>query len=73
MRAPYSLTEDGFEIHFGVNYVGPFLLTKLLLPSMLRTAHPRVVNVTSYAHQDSDIRWDDVGFCNGKEYDPVKA
>ncbi len=39
-----GLTEDGFELAFGVNYVGHYLLTRLLLPA-LRDA--RVVHVTS--------------------------
>ena len=73
MRCPYGVTQDGFETQFGVNYVGPFLLTKLLLPTMLKTSHPRVVNVASYVHQQSDIRWDDIGFSEGKEYDPILA
>ena len=71
MRCPYGVTEDGFETQFGVNYVGPFLLTKLLLPTMLKTSHPRVVNLSSYVQ--SDIRWDDIGFSQGKAYDPVEA
>ena len=32
------MTDDGFEAHLGTNYLGPFLLSLLLLPIMLRTA-----------------------------------
>lgn len=43
---PHHLTEDGFQLLFQVNYLGPFLLTHLLLPS-LRESKGRVVNVAS--------------------------
>ncbi|KAI1767966.1 NAD(P)-binding protein [Hypoxylon sp. FL1150] len=51
-----GLTREGFEIHLGLNYLGHALLSRLLLPTMLRTAqqHPnadlRVVVVSSEGH-----------------------
>ncbi|MBR4755562.1 MAG: SDR family NAD(P)-dependent oxidoreductase [Bacteroidales bacterium] len=41
----YSLTSDGLENTFAVNYFGPVLLTRLLLPKMLKDA--RIVNMVS--------------------------
>jgi NAD(P)-dependent dehydrogenase (short-subunit alcohol dehydrogenase family) len=45
-----DLTQQGFEAAFGVNHLGHFLLTQLLLPSLLQTPGARVVNVSSKAH-----------------------
>lgn len=43
-------TVDGFELAFGVNHVGPFLWTRLLLPKVLESKDGRVINVSSKAH-----------------------
>jgi NAD(P)-dependent dehydrogenase (short-subunit alcohol dehydrogenase family) len=43
-------TEDTFELQFGTNHLGHFVLTGLLLPSLLAAEHPRVVTVSSVAH-----------------------
>lgn len=52
---PYSKTKEGYEIQFGTNHVGHALFTKLLLPTLLKTAEEpgadvRVVNVSSAGH-----------------------
>ena len=45
-----GLTADGFEICFGVNHLGPYLFTRLLLPILLKQKSPKVVCVASKAH-----------------------
>jgi NAD(P)-dependent dehydrogenase (short-subunit alcohol dehydrogenase family) len=45
-----GMTKDGFEMTFGVNHLGPFLFTMLLLPRLKQAAPARVVNVASTAH-----------------------
>jgi retinol dehydrogenase 12 len=45
-----GMTESGFELAFGTNYVGPFLLTGLLLDRLRESAPARVVNVASVGH-----------------------
>jgi NAD(P)-dependent dehydrogenase (short-subunit alcohol dehydrogenase family) len=56
-----GLTIDGFEMTFGVNHIGPFLLTQLLMPHLIAAAPARVVTVASRAHKrTSGIHWEDV-------------
>ena len=55
MAVPPGLTKEGFEIQFGTNHVGHALLTKLLMPLLLKTAAQpgsdvRIINVSSGAH-----------------------
>jgi dehydrogenase/reductase SDR family protein 13 len=45
-----GLTDSGFEMAFGTNYVGPYLLTDLLLEKLRASAPARIVNVASEAH-----------------------
>ncbi|KAJ3352932.1 hypothetical protein HDU91_005939 [Kappamyces sp. JEL0680] len=51
MAPPFQLTKDGIESQFGTNHVGHFLLTRELLPALLKAPCPRIVNVSSYAYE----------------------
>jgi len=42
-----AVTADGFELMFATNYLGPFLLTRLLIPKLQAAAPARVINVTA--------------------------
>jgi dehydrogenase/reductase SDR family protein 13 len=48
-----GMTDSGFELAFGTNYVGPFLLTGLLLERLRESAPARIVNVSSVGHYRS--------------------
>lgn len=48
-----GMTTSGFELAFGTNYVGPFLLTSLLLDRLRESAPARIVNVASVAHYNA--------------------
>jgi NAD(P)-dependent dehydrogenase (short-subunit alcohol dehydrogenase family) len=53
-------TRDGFELQFGTNHLGHFALTGLLLPGLLTRPGARVVTVSSLAHEQGRIRFDDL-------------
>jgi NAD(P)-dependent dehydrogenase (short-subunit alcohol dehydrogenase family) len=54
------LTVDGFETQLGVNFLGHFLLTALLLPLLMKAEAPRVVQISSIAHRRGKIALDDL-------------
>ena len=64
-EASRSWSRDGYELRFAVNYLAPFLLTRLLLPLVQRSAPSRIVNVASAGQ--SPIRFDDVMLERGYE------
>jgi NAD(P)-dependent dehydrogenase (short-subunit alcohol dehydrogenase family) len=55
-----AATEDGLESTFAVNYLGPFLLTSLLLDILKASAPSRIVNVTSDAHNGANLNFEDL-------------
>ncbi|XP_019624332.1 PREDICTED: retinol dehydrogenase 13-like, partial [Branchiostoma belcheri] len=71
MTCPQWKTEDGFEMQFGTNHLGHFLLTNLLLDKLKNSAPSRVVNVASSAHYGGHIHFDDINL--EKSYGPIKA
>ncbi len=56
-----GMTASGFELAFGTNYVGPFLLTALLVDRLRESAPARIVNVSSVGHYRAPgIDWEAV-------------
>ena len=55
MAVPYATTVEGFESQMGTNHLGHALLTAKLLPNLLKAPAPRVVTVTSFAHQGGNL------------------
>ncbi len=60
-----AITEDGFELTMAVNHFAPYLLTRLVGPSVSKAPAGRIVTVSSMAHQSGDIDLDDLMFENG--------
>jgi len=65
MAPPRRLTADGFESQFGVNHLGHFALTGLLLDRLLAAPAPRVVTLSSQGHRIGKIRFDDLQWEHG--------
>ncbi|MDJ0865942.1 MAG: oxidoreductase [Myxococcota bacterium] len=62
MIPPASKTKQGYELQLGVNHIGHFALTGLLLDLLLATDGARVVNVSSTAHRVGRMNFDDLDF-----------
>jgi NAD(P)-dependent dehydrogenase (short-subunit alcohol dehydrogenase family) len=67
MNTPKGTTADGFEMQLGVNHLGHYLLTELLLPVLMSTPGARVVNLSSCFHdqamgKEGRIDFDDLMF-----------
>lgn len=72
MYPPYGLTEDGFELQFGINHLGHFALTGLLLDMMRNVPGSRVVTVSSIGHRvGADIHFSDLQW--SQKYKPTSA
>jgi NAD(P)-dependent dehydrogenase (short-subunit alcohol dehydrogenase family) len=60
MMPPYGVTADGFELQFGVNHLGHFALTGLLLDRLAGVPGARVVTVSSINHRQGRVNFDDL-------------
>ncbi|RAP74609.1 SDR family oxidoreductase [Paenibacillus montanisoli] len=58
-------TADGFERQLGVNHLGHYLLTGLLLPLLRQSKAARIINVSSGAHKIGSMNYDDPGMKKG--------
>ena len=70
MQTPELQTADGFEMQFGTNHLGHFLWTGLLI-DLVEAAAGRVVTLSSIAHLNGRIDFDDLMGRNG--YSPTRA
>ncbi len=65
MACPEGRTADGFEMQFGTNHLGHFLLTALLFPAIMAGERPRIVNLSSAGHTICDVNLDDINVEGG--------
>ena len=67
---PPSKTSEGYELQFGVNFLGHFALTGLLYPLLLATQGSRIITVSSNGYQNAAIDFDNLK--SEKEYSPLR-
>ena len=68
----HTITDDGFEMTYQVNHLAPFLMTRYLLPAILRAPQPRVITLSSIGHtMIEDMQWDDLQI--SEDYSPFRA
>lgn len=60
----FKLNPDGVELNFATNHLAPFLLTNLLLDSLKKSSQSRIINVTSAAHKNFKLNFDDIELKN---------
>lgn len=73
MTTPYFLTKDGLEAQMGTNHFGHFALTGQLFDLIKKTPKSRVVNVSSMAHKQGKMDFDNLLYENGKDYSSLKS
>lgn len=70
MLPPASKTDDGFELQFGVNFIGHFALTGHLYPLLKQTKDARIVTLSSMAYLHGKIDFDNLRSENS--YEPMR-
>jgi NAD(P)-dependent dehydrogenase (short-subunit alcohol dehydrogenase family) len=70
MMPPHTLTEQGYELQFGVNHLAHFALTLMLFNTLLESEDPRVVTVSSGLHHRGRIHFQDLH--GNLDYGPTK-
>lgn len=62
MACPLGHTADGFEMQFGTNHLGHFVLTSHLMPLIEAGTNRRIVNLSSRGHHIAPVDFDDIHF-----------
>lgn len=75
MHPPYGTTEDGFELQLGINHLGHFALTNLLLDELIKSGSQdrcsRIITLSSGLHLQGTMNFDDLN--SKKYYSPFEA
>lgn len=68
----HTKTKDGFESMIGVNHLGHFLLTNLLLDMLKKSNQARIINVASGAYKAGTLDYNDMHF-NNRSFNVIKG
>ncbi|HRW06154.1 MAG TPA: oxidoreductase, partial [Caldilineaceae bacterium] len=69
----YNTTAEGFELCVGVNHLGHFALTGLLIDALEKSTAARVVSVSSIGHRQGEMDFDNLTFQDGKDFSLAAA
>lgn len=72
MACPLARNAEGIESQLATNFVGHALLTSILAKALVKSEEPRVISLSSSAHQMSPVVFDDINF-ERRAYDPWDA
>ncbi|MEX0341350.1 MAG: SDR family NAD(P)-dependent oxidoreductase [Erythrobacter sp.] len=72
MACPLARTADGYEMQFGTNHLGHFLLTNLLMPLVEKGEAPRIVNLSSRGHHIAGVDFEDPNY-EERDYEKWQA
>lgn len=72
MACPLARSPEGIESQLATNFIGHAYLTSALAPALLEASQPRVISLSSTAHQMSPIVFDDINY-ERRPYDPWEA
>lgn len=73
MEDSYARTKDGHELHIGVNHLGHFLLTNLLLDAIRSARQSRIVTLTSLTHRWASLDKSDLMSSNSSATSKLQA
>ena len=71
MMCKEDKTQDSFELQFGCNYLGPFLLTHLLMDKLKAAPAARIINLSSISHNAGIIHFNNINLVG--IYSPLRA
>lgn len=73
LSVPYQKTKDGFEYQMGINHLGHFALSGLLIPALKKAKKARIVTVSSLLHKNGHIDFANFQFEKSRSYKPDTA
>jgi NAD(P)-dependent dehydrogenase (short-subunit alcohol dehydrogenase family) len=72
MACPLARSAEGIESQLATNFIGHACLASALVPALLKSAEPRLISLSSTAHQMSPVVFDDINY-ERRAYDPWEA
>lgn len=73
MLSQFETTADGLELTFAANYLGPWLLTRLLLDRLVAADTARIVTVASAVHNQGRLDLETIGSETGQSFSGMAA